>query len=408
MPFKIIRNDITKMRVDAIVNTANPKPVIGSGTDTAVYKAAGVNELLAERKKIGVIQRGDARITPGFGLPARHIIHTVGPVWQGGDQGEEQLLRSCYENSLRLARENQCESIAFPLISTGNYAFPKDKAIQIVISVVSKFLLNDDMMIYLVVFDEKSTKLTEHLFDKIEAYVDQADVDSISEEEYRQEYFREYVRRHTREYMESYSRDYRESYSEEYPEASYQKNEISMPREAEREPRRSKGRIGSLGDKIFGGNRRKNEAEINNMPQAPSMSQAPSKPKVAKSARSLKDLMKEPNETFQQMLLRLISEKGMTNAQAYKKANQDKKLFSKIKNDVNYQPKKKTAMAFALALELNMDQTIDLLARAGYAFSPCSKFDKVIQYYIESKNYNIFEIEIALYDFELESLCNYA
>lgn len=383
MPFKIVRNDIIKMHVDAIVNTANPRPLVGRGTDSAIYHAAGQKELLTERRKIGKIARGQAAITPAFGLHAKYVIHTVGPKWEGGNQGEESLLCSCYENSLRLAKENDCESIAFPLISTGVYGFPKNLALQIVISVVSKFLIKEDMMIYLVVFDKKATRLSEKIFQNIEASIDE-----------------EYVAiKHQEEYWGSFE-------AASVQEASFDDEavnaEICREHHSESEVRERYGEK----SRCF------MEKEDFGMPAAPqaAMESAPEnklKKEKASVGRSLRDLMKQSDETFQQMLLRLIAEKGMTNAEAYKKANQDRKLFSKIKNDVNYQPKKKTAMAFALALELNLDETKDLLSRAGYTFSPSSNFDKAIQYFIETKEYNIYEIEIILYDLGLETLCNY-
>ena len=155
MPFEIVRNDITHMRVDAIVNTANPKSVIGLGVDSTIHEKAGP-DLLAAREKIGAIEVGCAAITPGFRLQAKYVIHTVGPIWDGGGCQEEILLRCCYDNSLQLAEEHGCHSIAFPLISTGAYGFPRDRALQIAISAFSAFLLEHDMQIYLVVFDQKS------------------------------------------------------------------------------------------------------------------------------------------------------------------------------------------------------------------------------------------------------------
>ena len=172
MPFEIVRNDITKMAADAIVNTANPRPVIGLGTDSMIHEAAGPG-LLQARQKIGHIDMGQAAITPAFDLHAKYVIHTVGPVWDGGSYGEDEYLRSCYENSLRLALENKCRSIAFPLISTGNYGFPKDKALQIAISAFSAFLLEHEMQIYLVVFDRTSFKLSEKLFQSVASYIDE-------------------------------------------------------------------------------------------------------------------------------------------------------------------------------------------------------------------------------------------
>ena len=177
MPFEIVRNDITNMHVDAIVNTANPRPVVGLGVDSTIHEKAGP-ALLAARQEIGHIDMGCAEITPAFRLRAKYVIHTVGPFWDGGSYGEEHYLRNCYDNSLRLALEHNCESIAFPLISTGNYGFPKDKALQIAIAAFSEFLLEHEMQIYLVVFDHKSFTLSEKLFQDVAEYIDQNYVDA--------------------------------------------------------------------------------------------------------------------------------------------------------------------------------------------------------------------------------------
>ncbi|MBQ7372555.1 MAG: macro domain-containing protein [Blautia sp.] len=380
MPFKIVRDDITRMRADAIVNTANPEPVIGNGTDRAIYQAAGEKELLAERGKIGKIERGQAAVTPAFRLSAKYIIHTVGPVWKGGEAGETEILSSCYENSLKLAKKYGCESIAFPLISTGIYGFPKDLALQTVLRVVSSFLMEDDMMIYLVVFSPHAVRLSEKIFSEVEDRIDDTYVSQKNREEYPS-----YFGRRTDEGIPFGSQWMEEpdDYFGNYPSPDTSMSVWGEPDQSQDRPTEKK----------------------------PVKASASPFRRAAKEPvplmRRLKDLIGKKDETFQQMLLRLITEKGLTNAQAYKRANQDKKLFSKIKNDVNYQPKKKTVLAFALALELNMDETRDLLARAGYAFSPSSNFDKAIQFFIETKEYNIYEIEIILYDLGLESLCNY-
>ena len=172
MPFEIVRNDIVKMQVDAIVNTANPFPEIGSGVDTAIHTVAGT-KLLQARKKVGNIARGDAAITPAFDLTAKYVIHTVGPIWEGGKAGEVECLRSCYQRSLELALENGCTSIAFPLLATGNYGFPKDQALQIAVSTISNFLLQHEMMVYLVVFTDKAFTLSEKLFSAVQSYIDE-------------------------------------------------------------------------------------------------------------------------------------------------------------------------------------------------------------------------------------------
>lgn len=172
MPFKIVRNDITHVKADVIVNTANPKPIYASGTDLAVYQAAGADELLAERKKVGCIERGDIAVTGAYALNAKYIIHTVGPVWVDGKHEEFETLESCYAKSLQKALELGCDSIAFPLISTGVYGFPKDKALQIAVSVFSRFLLQNEMQIILVVFDKKSFQLSGQMVGEIDSFID--------------------------------------------------------------------------------------------------------------------------------------------------------------------------------------------------------------------------------------------
>ncbi len=202
MPFQIVRNNIANMRVDAIVNTANPRPRVGAGVDFAIHQNAGP-ALLRAREEIGNIDMGCAAITPAFGLHARYVIHTVGPVWDGGSYGEETLLRNCYDNSLKLALEHGCRSIAFPLISTGNYGFPKDKALQIAISAFSQFLLEHEMTIYLVVFDRDSYKLSEQLFQNVSSYIDAHYVDETTQKLYSARYERPERRRRDLELQQS-------------------------------------------------------------------------------------------------------------------------------------------------------------------------------------------------------------
>lgn len=415
MPFKIVRDDLTRMQVDVIVNTANPNPVVGSGTDIAVYEAAGIDQLLKDRQKIGVIQRGEAALTKGYALPAKYIIHTVGPVWQGGRYGEEGILRSCYEKSLKLAAKKKCESIAFPLISTGNYGFPRDRALKIVVETVRSFLEQHDMMIYLVVFGSKATKLSESMFDTIESRVDDAYVKEKEVLEYQISHLvygdpaeanirLDRRRRSEETELPSWGREY----GQPFPDLS---EDMCLSEESgfigSYEPVPDKESAKSLSPKKLAP--KKSVLKESALKESAPSLEAPTTSSVQKksSPRSLAGLLKQKEETFTQMLLRLIKEKGLTNAQAYQKANQDKKLFSKIKNDLYYQPKKKTVMAFALGLELSLDETKDLLARAGFAFSPSSNFDKVIQYCIEVQEYDIYSVEIILYDLGLETLCNY-
>ena len=405
MPFIVVRNDLVSMRADAIVNTANPEPVIGGGTDRAVYEAAGPERLLAARKKIGQIGRGEAAITPAFRLHARYIIHTVGPKWQGGRQGEEYLLRACYRNSLKLAREYGCRSIAFPLISTGVYGFPKPLALSIVNDEVRSFLDDpeEDMAVYLVVFDEESAALSADLYDDLAAYIDDHYAARKAEKEYaRRDHPGVWEGEHRRRPLFS-----RETHHEK----------LEKEKEAEIREYLAEDEWPGVDPEIEEWISQQSSSEsfsYGNMSgygldgaAAPPPPPASPKPLVHKKKRTLDEVLEQTDETFQQMLLRLIQEKGMTNAQAYKKANQDKKLFSKIKGNVDYQPKKTTAVAFAIALELNLDQTKDLLGRAGYALSNSNKFDIAIMFFIENQIYDIFKVEEGLFDHNLPLLCNY-
>jgi len=172
MPFEIVRNDIVNMQVDAVVNTANPKPIIGYGCDAGIHQKAGPM-LLKARQEIGDIYVGDAAITPGFDLDAKYVIHAVGPVWQDGKHDEEKLLRRCYDRALQLALESKCESVAFPLISAGNHGFPKPLALQTAINAFSSFLLDHEMQIYLVVFGKDAFALSEKLFNSVSNYIDE-------------------------------------------------------------------------------------------------------------------------------------------------------------------------------------------------------------------------------------------
>ena len=329
MPFQIVRNDITKMKVDAIVNTANPKPEIGIGVDSMIHENAGP-QLLAERRKIGAIAVGEAAVTKGFKLAAKYVIHTVGPVWNGGSCNEEQLLDRCYKNSLKLALETGCQSVAFPLISAGNYGFPKDKALQIAMSAISAFLMEHEMTVYLVVFDRSAFMLSEKLFSGITSYIDQNYVDLC---------FKATVR------APGYSR-------------------LERRRDVMAEEAYMPSFVGTY------------------------------------KSMSLQDMLEQEDAGFTETLLRLIDESGKKDSEIYKKANLSKQHFSKIRNNMAYKPTKPTAIALALALELDLEQTKDLIGRAGYALTNSNKFDLIIRYFIEQKNYNVVQINIALYEFD--------
>ena len=335
MPLQIIRNDITKMQVDAIVNAANNRLARGGGVCGAIHQAAG--PMLEETcLKLGGCQVGEAKITKGFLLPSKYVIHTVGPIWHGGSHGEKDLLTSCYQKSLSLAWNNGCESVAFPLISSGIYGYPKDQALKVAIDAISTFLFkhDTDMMVYLVLFTKESVQISQKLFASITQYIDDHYVDSHID--LRREQMRS--RRIIEKWKESSS--------------------ILPP--------------------------------------------FPPAPKANRPVQNLtiEDALKQVDESFSQMVLRKIKEKGIKNSECYKKANVDKKLFSKIANDIHYNPKKTTAIALAIALELPLNETQELLGKAGYALSHSSRFDIIIEYCITRKIYNIHEVNIILYELD--------
>lgn len=357
MPFQIIRNDITRVKADAIVNTANPKPRIGRGTDNAVYLAAGKEQLLSERKKIGDIAPGQAVSTDAFRLSARYIIHTVGPVWEGGSKGEQDILRSCYENSLQLGVKLGCSSIAFPLISSGGYGFPKDEALNIALSEIGRFLLTHEMEVILVVFDRKALELSEQLVGGIERYIDEHSADMLQEEEYGGDYYSDIRRSETACLAEARERPLCGTAPSEYVEENI------------------------AGEIPF---------SMSVMPYA--------------SGKSLDEVLVRAGDTFQQKLFKLIDASGMDDVTVYKKANIDRKVFSRIRCKADYKPKKKTAVAFAVALELDLPTTLDLLSRAEIAFSPSSRFDLIVTYFITNKIYDIYEINAALFKYGQQTL----
>jgi O-acetyl-ADP-ribose deacetylase (regulator of RNase III) len=345
MPFQIVHNDIMKMNTDAVVNAANTKLQQGGGVCGAIFQAAGEEELEKECDAIGSCAVGHAVITKGYRLPSRYIIHSVGPIWQGGQQGEAELLTMAYRHSLELALQYQLESIAFPLISSGIYGYPKEEALQIAISVVSDFLMYHEMDIYLVVFDRKSITLSEKLFSEIDHYID------------------------------SYYED-----SDQF---------------------RSRNR-NSLSESIFDPGDLPGESlsEVSEQLPEEGIQLSYHKYMSAPSPRSLEDVVNQMEETFSEMVLRLITEKGKSDVEVYKKANIDRKLFSKIRSNKEYHPKKCTAIAISISLELSLDETKDLLMKAGYTFSMCSKFDIIVRYFIENSNYDMFLINEALFAYE--------
>lgn len=364
MPLEIVRNDITKMIVDAIVNAANTSLKMGGGVCGAIFDAAGADELQAECGKIGGCVVGQAVITKGYNLPSKFIIHTAGPVWQGGTNNESELLASSYRNSLELAQQYNCESIAFPLISSGIFGYPKEEALNVAMSAIGEFLSRNDMMVYLVVFDKNSFKISETLFSTIEKFID----DNYVEEHM---FFRQSSNLNQPDFL--------------VKEDNLQVKKLSHPFIVSEESE-------AIDQKSY------NDAAITKYSISPDH-EAPAKVSKDKK-KNLKDLVSHLDESFSQMLLRLIDEKGMTDVETYKKANIDRKLFSKIRSGNGYNPSKATAIAFAIALNLSLDDTRDLLGKAGYSLSHSNVFDIIIEFFILENNYNIYEINEALFSFD--------
>lgn len=378
MPFHIIREDITRVQADAIVNTANPEPVFGRGTDLAIYSAAGHEKLLQARKKIGKISVGEVAVTEAFELPARHLIHTVGPIWQDGNHGETETLSSCYRKSMLMAKQLGCESIAFPLISSGSYQFPKDLALEIALREIRSFLAENDMDVTLVVFDKRAYELSSELTGDVRAFINEKYAEKKREEEYKKSPLLE-------KFSTYFRRDQEETDSRKETQAT--PSEINRPpaytiQSVQKGEEQNTGYYSASGDE---------EQMIGSaLPE-----QEPSR---KKKRRKLSDLKKRIGENYQECLLRLIDERGMTDAEVYKKANIDRRLFSKIRSNPSYHPKKPTAVALAMALELNMDDAIDLLGRAGIALSDANLFDLIIEYCIENRIYDLFTVNAILFE----------
>ena len=317
MPFTIIRNDLTKLHVDAIVNAANTRLQMGGGVCGAIFSAAGADKLQAACDVLAPINTGEAVITPGFNLPAKFVIHTAGPVYRDGKRGEEALLRSCYTNSLALAVKNKCESIAFPLISSGIFGYPKAEALRVATDAIRDFIGENDIDVSLVVFDKTAFEISKDLLGEVESYIDE-----------------HYV-----------------------AERKFERREILYVEQAA----------------ISG---------------------------YAPASKSLDDIVGSLDEPFSATLLRLIDKTGKKDAEVYHRANIDRRLFSKIRSNEHYSPSKSTVLAFAVALELTLDQTEDLLERAGFALSHSRKFDVIVEYFIKSRNYDIFRINEVLFSYD--------
>ena len=342
MPLLIVRNDITEMNVDAIVNTANPLPMVGSGVDRAIYKKAGWMELLRIRMKIGKLAVSNIAVTPALNLKAKYIVHVVGPRWRGGDAREVELLTKCYQNVLEAATEYGCESIAIPLISTGNYDFPKELALQIAKETISEYLATNELNVYLVVYDRESFQISKSLFDDVQSYIDKKLVQEICA--------------------------------------------IKAPL----------GKYSVRAERYAGNYNRVEHSDFLLNIECDKVAST-----IYKSEkRSLEDLVLEVESTFAETLFKYIDDKGLTDPEVYKRANLDRKLFSKIRKNKNYKPSKNTALALAIALELNLDETKDFIGKAGYALTHSSKMDIIVEFFIKQNNYDIFELNDVLFYYE--------
>lgn len=335
MPYQIVRNDITQMQVDAIVNPTDPIFTGLGGTDGRVHTVAGP-ELRKACDALPLLEEGSVAVTNGFMLPCKYVIHTVGPIWHGGDQDERRKLKNCYRNALHAALERNCETIAFPLISSGTFGYPKDKVLRIALEAISSFLMHHDMLVFIVVYDKKAYELSKKLQKDVDAFID--------------EHYIAYHSKHYNPYTYTY--------------------EPSNTAPAEDAPASRQGPVSVQPDK----------------------------------AQNLDAMLSHMDETFSTMLLRLIDESGMTDVECYKKANIDKKLFSKIRSNRDYQPTKPTVIAFAVALRLSLEETKQLLGKAGLALNHSNKFDVIVEYFISARKYNAFEINEVLYQYDQKLL----
>ena len=343
MPFTIIRNDITTMSTDAIVNAANTDLAMGGGVCGAIFSAAGASELQAACDALAPIKTGEAVITPGFKLPAKYIIHAAGPVYRDGKQGEEALLRSCYVNALELAVKHNCESVAFPLISSGIYGYPKAEALKVANSAIRDFLVHHELDVSLIVFDKDALAVSEELFGEVGRYIDE-------------------------HYVE---------------ERAFTRDRRLLRVESETLKKTDDDASESVA-----------------FTAAPMLPMAQRAASAAMPAQSLDDIVGKLDEPFAATLLRLIDASGKSDADIYKRANIDRRLFSKIRGNAYYAPSKPTVLAFAVALELTLEQTADLLGRAGFALSHSRKFDVIVEYFIASKKYDVFEINEVLFSYD--------
>ena len=394
MPFEMVRNDITKMHVDAIVNAANRSLLGGGGVDGAIHQAAGP-KLLDECRKLGGCETGQAKITRGYDLPSKYVIHTVGPIWCGGEDGERDLLASCYRNSLALAHRHGCETVAFPLISAGAYGYPKDQALEVAVEEISKFLLEHDMTVYLVLFGHTEFLAGKKLFRDVQEYIDDVYAEAHIDHNVEARRKAEWQRGDTaglaldRELAES-------AFDHEFAAPGPMYEDACLAPEPEERPEAARKDVAPKEARppLLAPQKQEFEEKI------------AAKPRKARSITwpDWKELLRHTDEGFSKTLICLIDEKGLTDAQCYKRANVDRKLFSKIRSNPAYRPSKPTVFAFAVALELSLPETRNLLDKAGYSLTHSSKFDIILEYFIKNRIFDIYEINEVLFQFDMPLL----
>jgi O-acetyl-ADP-ribose deacetylase (regulator of RNase III)/transcriptional regulator with XRE-family HTH domain len=377
MPFQIIRNDITRVKADAIVNTANPSVTVGDGVDRAIYEAAGWDDLIAARQQIGELPVGEAGITPAYNLKAKYIIHSSGPMWNGGTHNEKKLLRQCYDRSLELAYENKCKSIAFPLMATGTYAFPKELGLQIAVDSFKKFLEDHEMAITLVVFTEYAYKVSGDIYDEVESFINGAYVDDALESEYKVEGIPKEQKRFEAPLEEPMLLKAPQEKQKRFKAPQEKQKRFEAPQEKQK----------------------RSAAPLEEPKYFETYDAAPIGEKKDLDSK-LKDIY---TDTFARHMQQLINKKGLKNSEVYAAANISKQYFSKLlKGQVK--PSKEKVLALAVGLQLNLDETVDFLQLAGYALSPISQTDAVVEYFIENQDYNVMKIDIVLFDYGLDPL----
>lgn len=379
MPLHIIRQDITKIKCDAIVNAANNSLLGGGGVDGAIHRAAG-SQLLEECKTLGGCATGDAKITKGYNLPAKFVIHTVGPIWQGGQNGERQMLESCYKKSLEVARAHGIESIAFPLISSGIYGYPKAEALSVAVKQISEFLFENEMTAYIVVFDKSAFRISERLVGDVEEYIDDHYVDRSE---------------HAFDRMLNVSHSIKPTAYFHREKARYNKSSEGEDVDEEKDVKAEDE--GRLADEKKSADYRKSQgAVVRKRKSAPYDVMCRYPPKIP----TLADMLSNMDDNFAVTLLKLIDIKGMTDVECYKKANVSKQTWHKIMNEKEYRPSKNTVISFAIALKLTLEETNSLLATVGFTLSNSSKFDVIIEYFILTRQYDIFLINETLFEFD--------